>query len=64
MDLASGYWQVPIPKKDSLYEFLQMPFGLNNATAAFQRLMELCLGDLNYECLLIYLDDMIIFSAL
>lgn len=29
----------------------------------FQRLIELCLGNLNQECLLIYLDDFIIFWA-
>lgn len=46
-----------------LYEFLKMPFGLNNAPATFQWLMELCFGELNQECLLIYLYDTSIFSA-
>lgn len=46
-----------------LYEFLQMPLKLNNTPATFQQLMELCLGDVNQECLLIYLDDIIIFLA-
>lgn len=71
LDLASGYWQVPIAPVDQektgfvtpmgLYEFLHMPFGLNNVPAMFQQLMELCLVDLNHECLLIYLDYVIIF---
>lgn len=46
-----------------LYEFLQMPFGLSNAPATFQRLMDLYLGYLNQKCLLIYLDN-IIFSTM
>uniref|UniRef100_A0A3B1J4C1 Gypsy retrotransposon integrase-like protein 1 n=1 Tax=Astyanax mexicanus TaxID=7994 RepID=A0A3B1J4C1_ASTMX len=40
-----------------------MPFGLCNAPASFQRLMESCLGDQNYQSLLIYLDDVIVFAA-
>lgn len=50
LDLESGYWQVPIAPEDQektvfltpmrLYEFLQMPFGLNNAPAMCQWLME------------------------
>ncbi|PIK54529.1 hypothetical protein BSL78_08547 [Apostichopus japonicus] len=39
-----------------------MPFGLCNAPATFQRLMEACLGDMNYESVLLYLDDIIVFS--
>lgn len=44
-----------------LYKFLQTPIGLKNAPATFQHLMELCLRYLNQECLLICLDDIIIF---
>ena len=39
-----------------------MPFGLCNAPATFQRLMERCMGDMNLRDFLIYLYDIVIFS--
>ena len=45
------------------YECNRMPFGLCNAPATIQRLMERCMGDLNLRDCLIYLDDIIIFSS-
>ena len=39
-----------------------MPFGLCNALATFQRLMQNCLGELNLMYALIYLDDVVVFA--
>ena len=74
LDLKSGYWQVEVKEADKakttfqvgslgFYECNRMPFGLCNAPATFQRLMERCMGDLNLRDCLIYLDDIIIFST-
>ena len=45
-----------------LFECDQMPFGLCNNLATFQRLMQNCLGELNVTYCLIYLDDVIVYS--
>ena len=73
MDLKSGFWQVKMAKDSQqytafmvgsmgVYEFLRMLYGLCNAPATFQRLMQNCLGELNLTYALIYLDDVIAFS--
>ena len=73
MDLKSGFWQVQMDEESrqytaftvgsmGVYEFLRMPYGLCNAPATFQRLMQNCLGELNLTYALIYLDDVIIYS--
>src|SRR3954464_15063160 len=72
LDLASGYWQVQvqpddIPKtafttKHSLFEFNVMPFGLCNAPATFQCLIDHVLGNINRKFALVYIDNIIIFS--
>ena len=72
LDLVSGYWQVELAEQDrekttfcvpdGLFEFKVLPFGLNNAPATFQRLMELLLSGLKWNTCLIYLDDVIIYG--
>lgn len=73
LDLRSGYWQVEIDESDKektafvvdrlgFYECNRMAFGLTNAPATFQRLMEHCLRDLSSQECCIYLDDVIVFS--
>ena len=72
LDLAKGYWQVPVASQDrhktafttprGLYQFKMMPFGLCGAPATFQRMMDQIIKGL-YKFTNAYLDDLIIFST-
>ena len=73
LDLQSGYWQVPLKTtqdreksafltKDGLFHFTVLPFGLCNAPATFERLMERVLRGLQWERCLLYLDDVLVFG--
>ena len=72
LDLASGYWQVPIEEEHKektafathcgLFQFEVMPFGLTNAPSTFERLMERVLRGLQWQVCLVYLDDVIVYS--
>jgi transposase InsO family protein len=44
------------------YECERMSFGLCNAPATFQRLMEKCMGELHLRECLIFIDDILVFS--
>ena len=72
MDLASGYHQVEVEEEDKpktafttpfgLWEYNRMPFGLCSAPSTFQRLMTSGMNDLLFQVLLVYLDDILVFS--
>ena len=73
LDLTSGFHQIQmdeesIPKTafntdEGHFEFKRMPFGLKNAPATFQRVMNHVLKEeINKRCL-VYLDDIIIFGT-
>jgi len=72
LDLKSGYWQVKIRSEDKektafsvgngLWQFRVMPFGLCNAPATFERVMEQVLQEFISKICLVYLDDVIIFG--
>src|SRR6266542_4235776 len=74
LDLASGYWQVEMEPKSrevtafitpwGLFEWNRMPFGLCNAPATFQRLMNQVLRKYLEKFILVYLDDIIIYSKM
>ena len=74
LDLATCYWQVgkePEAKEktvfmthEGLYEFSVMPFGLCNAPATFQCLMEIALRGLARHKCVVYLDDVMVIGQI
>ena len=69
LDLESSYWQDAKEKTayatfQGLCQFKVLLFGLCNAPTTFERLMERVLQGLRWQMLLVFLDDVIIFSPL
>ena len=67
LDMASGFWQVEMEPEDrektafitkfGTYKFTVMPFGLCNAPATFQRLMDTVLREILWHFVVVYIDD-------
>jgi Reverse transcriptase (RNA-dependent DNA polymerase)/RNase H-like domain found in reverse transcriptase len=72
LDANTGFWQIEVAPEDrdkttfschvGMYQFSRMPFGLVNAPATFQRSMDNILSEVRRESIIVYLDDVIIFS--
>lgn len=70
LDLASGYWQIPLSERskeltsfrteDGQFHFLKMPFGLCNAPASFQRMVNALFSNLRGLNLQVFIDDICI----
>jgi 3-methyladenine DNA glycosylase AlkC/predicted aspartyl protease len=73
LDFISGYWQVPVAEGsreltafrtgNGLYQFRVMPFGLSNAPATFQKLINLMFSGLKGLNLQVFLDDVCVATS-
>jgi hypothetical protein len=72
IDLNCGYYQIELEEssrektafitQDGLYEYKKMMFGLKTAPSCFARTMDIVLAGLKWSSVLVYIDDILIFS--
>ncbi|KAE8239094.1 hypothetical protein A4X13_0g8254 [Tilletia indica] len=73
LDAIRGYHQYPVRPEDrwktafvchrGLYQYRTVPFGLRNAPAVFQRMMDQVLGSLRWKTAVVYIDDVVVATA-
>ena len=72
LDLLQGFFQIMMSPEsiektaftthDGLFEFTRLPFGLRNSPSTFQRIMDVILSDIKYSQVMVFLDDLLVFS--
>ena len=72
VDLAHGYWQIPLAKESrqytaflydtTLYQFCRVPFGIKTAGSGFIRALNMALENEHDDFLTCYIDDLLISS--
>ena len=74
LDLTLEYNQIAVDEADKhktafitpfgLFQYECLPFGMSRASATFQRFMQCLFNEKLFEILLIYLDDLLVFSEM
>src|SRR3982751_1587031 len=74
LDLGSAFWQLPLDEKSrdctafmtrthGLLRWKALPMGFKNSSQFFQREIESALGHLRFECCVVYIDDICVYSS-
>jgi hypothetical protein len=71
-DAEKGYYQIAMTRRAKdvsafrcpfgYFRFTKMPFGMKNAGATFQRMMDMVLKGLTWKCCMVFVDDVVVYS--